>query len=569
MLADAVASAVLRRYASLPKNGKPQPGEYTLLAGFVVTEDAVPDAPPRVVALGTGTKCLPASSRCPRGEALSDSHAEVIARRAFVRFLYDELERAMEDDGDALRDAGVARDETNENAASPKPIVEWVAGESTMAPFRLRDGVRVHLYATQSPCGDASIFELANERSAARAARVDGETSREASAPEERDARSKELALLAPSSVAAHATNKRAKTSSGGPGASFAGATGAKRLVRVAKGADAPFGRLCVDNECGAGLQAVGACRLKPGRGARTDCMSCSDKIARWVALGVQGALPSSLLARKENTTTTATTTTDTDTRVSSSGAKTPFGYGAVRLTSVVVSSPLEDTAAATRRNVLAALRRAVVDRVGFAVAARDAPEVCVAPPAPPELSSAAGQTRGWTASGTSVNWHWSDRRTRGVQTGSESFLGTEVTLGATGRRAGFSKKARGSRKAQSRLCRASLAARYGEVAAAVERRRRRAETDRPSATGGTKERGGGDDGDDDGGGGGDRDTALMSCLTSRDASYGTLKRLRAGAYIARDASFRTPPSPFAQWSVKDPRGGRLFEAFPPGSFKP
>ena len=95
MLADAVASAVLRRYASLPKHGKPQPGEYTLLAGFAVTDDAVPDAPPRVVALGTGTKCLPASSRCPRGEALSDSHAEVIARRAFVRFLYDELELSL------------------------------------------------------------------------------------------------------------------------------------------------------------------------------------------------------------------------------------------------------------------------------------------------------------------------------------------------------------------------------------------------------------------------------------------------------------------------------------------
>lgn len=114
-LAEAVASAVLRRYASLPKNGKPQPGEYTLLAGFAVTDDAVPDAPPRVVALGTGTKCLPASSRCPRGEALSDSHAEVIARRAFVRFLYDEFERAMEvDEGDAGEDAA-ARDETKKN----------------------------------------------------------------------------------------------------------------------------------------------------------------------------------------------------------------------------------------------------------------------------------------------------------------------------------------------------------------------------------------------------------------------------------------------------------------------
>ena len=44
-MADAVASAVLRRYASLPKHGKPQPGEYTLLAGFAVTDDAVPDAP--------------------------------------------------------------------------------------------------------------------------------------------------------------------------------------------------------------------------------------------------------------------------------------------------------------------------------------------------------------------------------------------------------------------------------------------------------------------------------------------------------------------------------------------
>ena len=53
-----VASAVLRRYASLGKNGKPQPGEYTLLAGFAVTDG---DGPPRVVAIGTGTKCLPRS----------------------------------------------------------------------------------------------------------------------------------------------------------------------------------------------------------------------------------------------------------------------------------------------------------------------------------------------------------------------------------------------------------------------------------------------------------------------------------------------------------------------------
>ena len=381
-MADAVASAVLRRYASLPKHGKPQPGEYTLLAGFAVTDDAVPDAPPRVVALGTGTKCLPASSRCPRGEALSDSHAEVIARRAFVRFLYDELERAMEDDGDALRDAGVARDETNENAASPKPIVEWVAGASTTTPFRLRGGVRVHLYATQSPCGDASIFELADARKSASVAPADGETA-----------------------DAGRAANKRAKTSSGGSGSGagsgsfFLGATGAKVFESCevsVQGSQGSREALRVDAERGVAGQRLGACRLKPGRGAQTDCMSCSDKIARWVALGVQGALPSSLISRRSDHLESshashASHGTDVGT------FETFETYGAVRLASVVVASPSsseyredrenDDFGRSTRRAVLDALRRALVDRVGFCVPTRDVPGVFVARPAPPELS--------------------------------------------------------------------------------------------------------------------------------------------------------------------------------------
>ena len=420
MLADAVASAVLRRYASLPKHGKPQPGEYTLLAGFAVTDDAVPDAPPRVVALGTGTKCLPASSRCPRGEALSDSHAEVIARRAFVRFLYDELERAASDDGDGE----TKRDATDANASTRSvPIVEWIATTTTTTtPFRLRGGVRVHLYATQSPCGDASIFDLTDARETASVAPADGETA-DGETPKERFPD----ALFRAENASRRAANKRAKTSSGGSGSGsgsgagsfFLGATGAKVFESCEVSVQGSREALRVDAERGVAGQRLGACRLKPGRGAQTDCMSCSDKIARWVALGVQGALPSSLISR------TATLSDRSDhlesSQVSQLTGSDVETYGAVRLASVVVASPPSseyreecennDFGRSTRRAVLDALRRALVDRVGFCVPTRDVPGVFVAPPAPPELSSSAGQARGWVASGTSLNWYWRENR--------------------------------------------------------------------------------------------------------------------------------------------------------------
>ena len=539
MLADAVASAVLRRYASLPKHGKPQPGEYTLLAGFAVTDDAVPDAPPRVVALGTGTKCLPASSRCPRGEALSDSHAEVIARRAFVRFLYDELERATSDDGDGE----TKRDATDIRSV---PIVEWVATTTTTTtPFRLRGGVRVHLYATQSPCGDASIFELAD-------APADGETA-DGETPKER--------FPGPTALfraenAGRAANKRAKTSSAG--LFFLGATGAKVFESCelsVQGSRGSREALRVDAERGVAGQRLGACRLKPGRGAQTDCMSCSDKIARWVALGVQGALPSSLISRSSRDHLESSHVTGTDVET----------YGAVRLASVVVASPSSseyededcennDFGRSTRRAVLDALRRALVDRVGFCVPTRDAPGVFVAHPAPPELSSSAGQARGWVASGTSLNWYWRENResapVRKKNGDGGEASGAEVTLGGTGRKAGFPKKARGSRKAQSRLCRASLAARYAEVMACVRARLLR-ETNRRSAIEGR------------------RDAAKFDENENETSfSYETLKRFRAGAYAERDAAFRAPPSPFARWSAKDPEVGRTFEVTAPsGSF--
>ncbi|XP_016314885.1 tRNA-specific adenosine deaminase 1-like [Sinocyclocheilus anshuiensis] len=70
----------MRQY-NLPKRAKPEAGrEWTLLAA--------------VVSLGTGTGCIGQSAVSLEGDILNDSHAEVIAQRARVRCLTEQLFRA-------------------------------------------------------------------------------------------------------------------------------------------------------------------------------------------------------------------------------------------------------------------------------------------------------------------------------------------------------------------------------------------------------------------------------------------------------------------------------------------
>ena len=412
-LPAAVADAVLSKYASLPKNGKPQAHEYTSLAGFALTDDLTPDAPPVVVALGTGTKCLGADRRCSEGLALADSHAEVLARRALVLYMFDEIDRLVA--------AGRTRALENPRVSifrperSEKTIVGGAIARDRTRPWcSLRPGVRVHMYVSQSPCGDASIFRARTSDDATNA------------------------------STAVPRVNKRAKTAAN----LGAGSTGAKLLTGAADGPGA------TDAEFGVGAQRPGAARLKPGRGARSSCMSCSDKMCKWNALGLQGELLSSVV-------------------------ESP-----VRISSVVVAAPEGgaeggDEGGADENDHpphVAALRRAIHDRIakpygaGYEysisrlgksvdenLVALPPPAVASCPPPPPNLSSASGLSRGWVACGTSINW---------ISDGGASGGGTtEVTLGATGRKAGFSKKNARSPKSASRLCAASLAAKFVSLA--------------------------------------------------------------------------------------------------------
>lgn len=94
------------------------------------------------VSLATGTKCLPVSSipKC-RGTVLHDSHAEVLALRAFNLFLLSEMDRTLQ------------------TTDYESKWVECQRGTSlTQAkPFLMRSNVSIHLFSTEAPCGDASM----------------------------------------------------------------------------------------------------------------------------------------------------------------------------------------------------------------------------------------------------------------------------------------------------------------------------------------------------------------------------------------------------------------------------
>ncbi|KAK4042496.1 adenosine deaminase/editase [Parachaetomium inaequale] len=148
--ADDIASAVLEEFRKLPAKRKPVVRdnglrEWVPLSGIVVKG---PDSL-KCVALATGMKCLPAS-KLPQanGVALHDWHAEILAIRAFNRFILDECRRLAQD---SSAESEFLRRRTSEELppASDRP---W-----HRQPCAWREDLTLHMYCSEAPCGDASM----------------------------------------------------------------------------------------------------------------------------------------------------------------------------------------------------------------------------------------------------------------------------------------------------------------------------------------------------------------------------------------------------------------------------
>ncbi|XP_049603719.1 double-stranded RNA-specific editase B2-like isoform X1 [Syngnathus scovelli] len=173
-----------------------------------------------VVSMATGTKCLDWDGGHCDDNALHDCHAEVVCRRALLRFLYAQLETLL------IRPV----DQTD---VGPASIFEPVTGRQRV--FRLRDHIGLHMFVTSSPCGDARL-----------------------NCPYENDT----SPSMKPNMLRCGLRTKVV----GGQGT----------LPITARSAN-PMGA-----------------SLSPGKPQVS--MSCTDKIAKWCAVGLQGALLSHLV---------------------------------------------------------------------------------------------------------------------------------------------------------------------------------------------------------------------------------------------------------------------------------
>ncbi|XP_070200376.1 double-stranded RNA-specific adenosine deaminase-like [Littorina saxatilis] len=87
-----------------------------------------------VISIGTGNRCITGDKLSLEGNTVNDSHAEIITRRGFMRFLYQQL--------------------LTYDPNTPHDLFE----KGNSGKLRVKAGITFHLYISTAPCGDGALF---------------------------------------------------------------------------------------------------------------------------------------------------------------------------------------------------------------------------------------------------------------------------------------------------------------------------------------------------------------------------------------------------------------------------
>ena len=137
-LADAVSKLVHEKLSELTDGLKSQYARRRVLAGLVMTQGEETDTA-KVICVATGTKCINGEYLSDKGTSVNDFHAEILVRRSLLRFLYSQLDLVASGNPATADQSVFARREQGKG-------------------YKLKDGIKFHLYISTAPCGDSRIF---------------------------------------------------------------------------------------------------------------------------------------------------------------------------------------------------------------------------------------------------------------------------------------------------------------------------------------------------------------------------------------------------------------------------
>eukprot|EP00934_Nitzschia_sp_Nitz4_P001942 Nitzschia sp. Nitz4//scaffold50_size126154//59645//61288//NITZ4_003685-RA/size126154-processed-gene-0.172-mRNA-1//-1//CDS//3329553698//1942//frame0 len=238
-----------------------------------------------VLSMGVGTKFLssqdledPSSPRY--GRRLRDCHAEVLARRGLRRYLTLQI---LQD----LRHPATLNVNQPTNGASSILIRANISSSNGTLRYQLKPGVTLHLYSSSAPCGNATLKKFA---------KMTKERFQEGLGPDEwpdqvhppmhaSSIHLGQVALLVKKDPGSPGGNEKEDESSSSLSSSSRKAAVLNKLSKK----EQTWPANTSDDWTPPGTTIV----TMPHKGS---IHTCSDKIARWNCLGLQGSLLSSLL---------------------------------------------------------------------------------------------------------------------------------------------------------------------------------------------------------------------------------------------------------------------------------